>query len=148
LEFEREVRSKDGRVTRVSAELWDTSGDKKYEDCWPAITHKASGVILAYDPTARTQEKDIELWHKAFVAPLRLSDAQQLLCAHQRDPVGKRSWQPPRALEKLPFVASGLDNEDGAADLRRAFDSFLVGVVRAVADESKADTDAMMQSLA
>ena len=51
MEFGREVRSKDGRVTRVSAELWDTSGDKKYEDCWPAITHKASGVILAYDPT-------------------------------------------------------------------------------------------------
>jgi hypothetical protein len=49
-----------------------------------------------------------------------------LVCAHQRDPVGKRSWQPPRALEKHAFAVSALDNAEGIAALRKAFDTFLV----------------------
>ena len=31
---------------------------------------------MVYDPTVKTQEKDIELWHKAFVHGLNLPDSQ------------------------------------------------------------------------
>ena len=63
---------------RASAqvEIWDCSGDKKYENCWPAILRDAHGVIMVYDPTVKTQEKDIELWHKAFVHGMNLPDSQ------------------------------------------------------------------------
>jgi len=40
------------------------------------LAMQASGVIMVYDPNIRTQERDIELWHKAFVQPLKLSDSQ------------------------------------------------------------------------
>ena len=94
----------------IKVEIWDTSGDKKYESCWPAITKEASGMIMVYDPNIRTQERDIELWHKAFVQPLKLADSQVLVCAHQADAVGKRSWQPPRSLEKVhaPYTGGGI----------------------------------------
>ena len=60
----------------AQVEIWDCSGDKKYENCWPAILRDAHGVIMVYDPTVKTQEKDIELWHKAFVHGLNLPDSQ------------------------------------------------------------------------
>ena len=62
--------------TAAQVELWDCSGDKKYENCWPAILRDAHGVIMVYDPTVKTQEKDIELWHKAFVHGMNLPDSQ------------------------------------------------------------------------
>ena len=31
---------------------------------------------MVYDPTIKEQEKDIEMWHKSFVAPLNLPDSQ------------------------------------------------------------------------
>lgn len=61
---------------RHQVELWDCSGDKKYENCWPAILRDAHGVIMVYDPTVKSQEKDIELWHKAFVQGMNLPDSQ------------------------------------------------------------------------
>ncbi len=44
--------------------------------CRPALTSGMSGALLVYDPNVRSQEKDIELWHKAFVAPSKLLDQQ------------------------------------------------------------------------
>ena len=31
---------------------------------------------MVYDPTVKSQEKDIELWHKAFVHGMNLPDSQ------------------------------------------------------------------------
>ena len=62
--------------TAAQVELWDCSGDKKYENCWVSILRDAHGVIMVYDPTVKTQEKDIELWHKAFVQGMNLPDSQ------------------------------------------------------------------------
>jgi len=30
-------------------ELWDVSGDIKYERCWPAIQENVTGIILVYN---------------------------------------------------------------------------------------------------
>ena len=49
-------------LAAVQVELWDCSGDRKYENCWTAILRDAQGVVLVYDPTIKEQEKDIELW--------------------------------------------------------------------------------------
>ena len=57
-------------------ELWDCSGDRRYENCWTAILRETHGVVMVYDPTIKDQEKDIEMWHKSFVNPLNLPDSQ------------------------------------------------------------------------
>ena len=43
LEFELQLH---GVSEQVNIELWDASGDSKYEGCWRAIMHDADGVIL------------------------------------------------------------------------------------------------------
>ena len=53
------------RNTNLHVELWDCSGDKKYESCWVAILREAAGVVLVYDPSIKEQEKEIQMWYKA-----------------------------------------------------------------------------------
>lgn len=42
-------------------ELWDCSGDRKYESCWPALRFGAQGVVLVVDPE-KTQDEELLLW--------------------------------------------------------------------------------------
>mmetsp|Transcript_13193 Transcript_13193/g.28084 ORF Transcript_13193/g.28084 Transcript_13193/m.28084 type:complete len:197 (-) Transcript_13193:344-934(-) len=147
LEFEKNVRGAGGRSIQVKAELWDCSGDKKYENCWPAILRGASGVLLVYDPTIKTQEKDIEMWHKAFVKPLNLKDEQVALLAHQHESVGAKKWTAPRTFDgKVLFASTTLDSDEGMASLRSTFETFLGSVAKAVSEKSKADLEASMLS--
>jgi len=145
LEFERQVKGNNGRQFKISVEMWDCSGDKKYENCWGAILRQAQGVVMVYDPSIKTQEKDIELWHKAFVQPLKLKPEQVCLYAHQHDAVGSKQWQAPRALERFAFVNSTLDSEEGTTALRKSFDKFLGGLAVAASEKAKSDLDASLQ---
>ena len=60
LEFERQVKRGTG-TANVGIELWDVSGDRKYEDVWPAVRHNAIGVIFVYDGDKSSEE--LENWY-------------------------------------------------------------------------------------
>ena len=144
LESERVIRV-EGRSVRQQVEIWDCSGDKKYENCWPAILRDAHGVIMVYDPTVKTHEKDIELWHKAFVHGLNLPDSQVMLFSHS-PAVGHTGAvaQPPLSLSKFTHLRTSLDNEDQTATMRQGFDTFLGKVAVGMAEKSKAEMEASL----
>ena len=50
-------------VKGFDVELWDTSGDHKYESCWKAMMTEADGIILVYNPDAPAQDEQIEDWY-------------------------------------------------------------------------------------
>ena len=58
LECERELSAK-WDTDNVTVELWDVSGDHKYESCYPAIMDKCNGVILVYDPQNFTPRRGV-----------------------------------------------------------------------------------------
>ena len=144
LEFEQGVQS-GKRSVQMNVELWDTSGDRQYEGCWPAILRDAQGVVLVYDPSIKEQEKDVELWYKSFAASLRLKPEQHLLFAHQANAVGKASYQAPRNLDRLTFLNTTLDSEDTCLAMKKSFADFLGHVAAAALDKSKADLDSQLQ---
>jgi len=87
LEFEKEIvaRSKDGKQsmeTKVLVELWDCSGDSKYEACWPAICKELTGVCIVFNPTSKTQASDSIAWTEWFVKNAELDSPQCILFAH------------------------------------------------------------------
>ena len=47
---------------RESIELWDISGDKKFEKCFPAIMKGAVGVILVYNPDDAEHVNQLQYW--------------------------------------------------------------------------------------
>ena len=146
LEFEDSVMAGKKSVN-AACELWDCSGDRQYEGCWPAILRDASGVVLVYDPTIREQEKDIELWYKSYCARLGLKEGQVLVFAHCSSAGGRNTYQAPRALDKFKFLNTTLDNEDVSRSMKELFKTFLGNVAVAAADKSSADMDASIAAI-
>jgi Rab-like protein 5 len=145
LECEKAVQA-GKKSLKLQVELWDCSGDRQYENCWTAILRDAQGVILCYDPTIKEQEKDIELWHKTFVAPLHLGEGQIMVFAHQSQ-VGGATYQPPRSFDRMRFLNTTLDSDDSKEAMEENFVSFLGAVGVAASEKSSADMDAQLQAV-
>ncbi|KAF1755633.1 hypothetical protein GCK72_012083 [Caenorhabditis remanei] len=64
--FAESQQSGTRRLQDSEIHLWDVSGDRKYEDCWPAIKEDAEGVILVANPEEHSG-KDLQLWFTEFV---------------------------------------------------------------------------------
>lgn len=141
LEFEQ-VAASGRKNMKMSVQLWDCSGDRQYENCWPAILRDAVGVVLVYDPTIKEQEKDIELWYKTYTSRLGLKDSQVLLFAHQGGAASFRQYQAPRALDHFSFLNATLDSEEQTAAMKTVFGNFLGAVGAAALEKSAVDIDA------
>jgi len=45
---------------KLNIELWDMSGDMKYEKCWGACQKDAHGIIFVYDPKQANHEEQLQ----------------------------------------------------------------------------------------
>ena len=50
VDFERDPPPSVTNFGKIHVELWDVSGDFKYEKCWAPIQKDAHGIIFVYDP--------------------------------------------------------------------------------------------------
>ena len=57
---------KKNKINKVKIELWDMSGDRKYESTWPAIKYGANGVIIVLDAVNEKYEATIDEWMNNF----------------------------------------------------------------------------------
>jgi Rab-like protein 5 len=46
---------------RFSIQLWDCSGDDRFQNCWPALQNGAQGLILVRNGTEPLDEQDKQL---------------------------------------------------------------------------------------
>jgi hypothetical protein len=58
---------------RLPVELWDVSGDRRFESGWPAIQKDATGVIIVFNGDDSEQESSVPLWQ---VPPLHARTTQ------------------------------------------------------------------------
>ncbi len=105
-----------------TVELWDASGDHKYENCWGAIMNEADGVLLIYNPDAAGQDQQLADWYEYFVRRNGLRDEQCLIFAHRQNVVnsGERFRPPPlfqRISAALTTTQSGKDMKNMFANL-------------------------------
>ena len=42
------------RMAKVDVELWDTSGNLRFDKCWPALAREAHGVMFVFHPGRKT----------------------------------------------------------------------------------------------
>jgi Rab-like protein 5 len=77
----RDAKSKKEMQVVANVELWDLSGDVKYESCWPACQKDAHGVILVLEALQLTvnetaPEKSLDFWFQSFAARMGLDPSQ------------------------------------------------------------------------
>ena len=57
---------KKNKLSKVKIELWDMSGDRRFESTWPAIKYGANGVIIVLDAVNDKYEGVIDEWMNNF----------------------------------------------------------------------------------
>eukprot|EP00744_Colponema_vietnamica_P010565 GILI01014920.1.p2 GENE.GILI01014920.1~~GILI01014920.1.p2 ORF type:complete len:203 (-),score=50.03 GILI01014920.1:1161-1727(-) len=132
LEFDREVSRNSSRPLegKIGVELWDVSGDQKYEKCWPAIMKSAQAVVLVYNPGNPQQEAEIEQWYQMFPRSLNIPNGNVIVFAHYPNPGSTRlgKARAPRVLQTLNYVETSMENPDA---IRSDFIRFLGQVMSA-----------------
>ncbi|KAE8290775.1 Intraflagellar transport protein 22-like protein Rab-like protein 5 [Larimichthys crocea] len=133
LEFESQPEGS-GDSTTCEVELWDCSGDLKFETCWPAVMKDASGVVIIFNPDVPSHLKEIETWHSIFIASQGFQDNQCLLIAHQKPGSGVEDGRLPLAshLSRLLLIHSNL--EEDPEDVSQAFCRYLGNVVNTMSE--------------
>jgi Rab-like protein 5 len=117
-------------------ELWDVSGDQRYENCWSAIMQGQKdggsgskegidGVVLVYNPEIPGQDQEVGLWYDQFVKNAGIPDSACIVFVHRVDPKGAyRSRAPP----KLDSCVVHNTTFNSNSEIREHFEVFVNGL--------------------
>lgn len=124
LEFESDTINVSGRIVKAEVELWDCSGDTKFEACWPALMKDTYGVIFLYSSDHPNVEKEMDMWYANFVQAQGLKDNQCVVFCHQipGNPKGNFS-QLSNLFSHINWIQTNIE-EDGNI-VRQEFNTFL-----------------------
>ncbi|CAD5226437.1 unnamed protein product [Bursaphelenchus xylophilus] len=129
IEFESiELSSGDQRI-EPEVELWDCSGDRRYETCWPAMRRFVDAVIITCNP-GETKGDDLILWHNEFVQKVGLRPQQAIVFLHHSSENTNDSaiadFKLPQEMMGIRCVPVNVDREGD--QLRKEFSNFLYNV--------------------
>jgi Rab-like protein 5 len=111
-----------GGKRELAVELWDVSGNTKYESCWPALQKGALGVVLVYNAENDSQAHEVATWFEWFVEKAGLRPEQCLVLANDRNSgSGDPRAKPPPALDECEMCYTDADDLD---KIRTAFQDF------------------------
>jgi Rab-like protein 5 len=124
LEFEKTVchsRAPAGESWLI--QLWDVSGDQRYDNCWTAVKHETNGVLILHNGDIKLNEEEFLGWIKAFPHKMNIAPNYCLGFAHH--PSGKMDH-----IEQKSFMKFGLHIyhslvEDGINTIMPPFDKFI-----------------------
>uniref|UniRef100_A0A8V1ABR7 Intraflagellar transport protein 22 homolog n=1 Tax=Gallus gallus TaxID=9031 RepID=A0A8V1ABR7_CHICK len=132
LEYEKPNLNGNSKGAGCRFELWDCSGDQKFETCWPALMKDSHGVIIIFNPELPSHLKEIEMWYSCFVQQQPLLDSQCLLVAHHKPGSAEDTENLSLAypLNKLKLIHSNL--EEDPEDVRMEFIKYFRSIVNLI----------------
>ncbi|KAJ0176604.1 hypothetical protein K1T71_007783 [Dendrolimus kikuchii] len=132
VEFELSNSKVNGRTSNIDIELWDCSGDHKFESCWPAFRVGVQGVVLVCSPnTAQAATREMELLYNYFVSQPKLLAKQCVLfynCTDEQDDV--ESLNLSSTFSKVSLVAINWKNE--GSRLKMDFSNYITSVLQSL----------------
>ncbi|XP_063882357.1 intraflagellar transport protein 22 homolog isoform X2 [Scylla paramamosain] len=84
VEFEIPNLNVNNMTTKVEVELWDVSGDRRFESCWPAIQRGCNGVVFVYNPGRDDQARILDSLYNQFAAQQGVREAQCIVFCHHK----------------------------------------------------------------
>ncbi|XP_004932161.1 intraflagellar transport protein 22 homolog [Bombyx mori] len=130
VEFEQSNINYTGR--NVDIELWDCSGDHRFESCWPALRFGVKGVILVCSSnTSEVAPRELELLYNYFVSQPKLSTKQCVVfynCVDDQYDVGHLNLS--STFSRISQVAVNLRTE--RERLKTEFSNYITSVLQSV----------------
>eukprot|EP00442_Polarella_glacialis_P039901 CAMPEP_0115084214 /NCGR_PEP_ID=MMETSP0227-20121206/21097_1 /TAXON_ID=89957 /ORGANISM="Polarella glacialis, Strain CCMP 1383" /LENGTH=193 /DNA_ID=CAMNT_0002472919 /DNA_START=68 /DNA_END=649 /DNA_ORIENTATION=+ len=143
LECETEVR---GSSQRVTVELWDVSGDTKFQKSWPAIKKDAVGAILVYNPEKQNHEQELEQWFQWFPRTMNMSPNQVLVIQSlRRSDLQQRRFPLPSKLTAAGVNQLVTVSAEDIVGARKHFGTFLETVRQSVLDKQRQEEEDVMK---
>ncbi|KAI9094628.1 hypothetical protein DFS34DRAFT_236827 [Phlyctochytrium arcticum] len=140
LEFDRTIKPDTSKKdVTVACELWDCSGDTKFQPCWPAVANGANAVIYVMAGDIRI-EREMEDWYRLFP---NLTDKQMTIFAYGST---SSSVKKPRIPSSSPLgrVSAVVTAADAPDALKAEFDAFLVNVWTAMQEKAEREEQSLM----
>ncbi|XP_026327740.1 intraflagellar transport protein 22 homolog isoform X2 [Hyposmocoma kahamanoa] len=132
VEFELSNLSVNGKSNNIDIELWDCSGDHRFESCWPALRAGVQGVILVCAPTtAHAATRELELLYNYYVSQPKLSAKQCVVfynCTEEQDDVETLNLSP--TFSKVSQLAINL--KTGGNRLKIDFSNYIASVMQSI----------------
>ena len=76
------------RNSKADIELWDCSGNTKFQNTWPALVWELHGIIFVFDPDNDTHGRELDFYYEHFVKKAGIQDGNCLALALNRSDVG------------------------------------------------------------
>ncbi|XP_045448234.1 intraflagellar transport protein 22 homolog [Melitaea cinxia] len=115
---------------KVDIEMWDCSGDHRFESCWPAFRLRVQGVILVCSSnTANVAARELELLYNYFVSQAKLSPKQCVVfynCTDDQEDI--ESLNLSSTFSKISQVAVNL--KSGGNRLKIDFSNFVTSILQ------------------
>ncbi|XP_078047622.1 intraflagellar transport protein 22 homolog [Augochlora pura] len=128
LEFELQDINVNSKNIAKDIELWDCSGDRKFESCWPAIRKNLNGVILVYSEKSDECSKQIQEFYDYFVTQTKLGpDKCVILCYDPEKKNPEISKIISSTFVNVSHVKCNVDS--GGSKLKTDFSSFISTIV-------------------
>ncbi|XP_014367116.2 intraflagellar transport protein 22 homolog [Papilio machaon] len=130
VEFELSNLVVNGKSHNVDIELWDCSGDHRFESCWPALRAGVDGVILVCSSNnVDTAGREMELHYNYFVSQPKLSTKQCVLFYNNvQDPEDMDTLNLSPTFSKVSQVAVNM--KSGGNRLKIDFSNYIVSVLQ------------------
>eukprot|EP00698_Gefionella_okellyi_P014875 TRINITY_DN4145_c0_g1_i1.p1 TRINITY_DN4145_c0_g1~~TRINITY_DN4145_c0_g1_i1.p1 ORF type:complete len:193 (+),score=24.52 TRINITY_DN4145_c0_g1_i1:58-636(+) len=147
LECERSIGRTDPRSRdsmKISVEIWDCSGDRQFERCWPAIAKDADGVVFVLNPYDPRHLSEIEIYHKAF-AGTRVKDNNCQVFAHRPANAGPAKFKiASKLFDRIAVSQTTMDPSEGPSGISAEFNAYLSRVVESLVANRERDERALM----
>lgn len=128
LEFEKTVchmRCPTGE--KWTCQLWDLSGDSRFEKCWPAVTTNTNGIMIFYNGDIKLNDEEFLGWIKVFPHKLNIAPNYCLGFAHH--PSGQHDNFEIKNFTKFGLSINHTSIEDGLNTIVPIFDRFIMQLV-------------------
>ncbi|KDR18061.1 intraflagellar transport protein 22 homolog isoform X2 [Zootermopsis nevadensis] len=138
LEFEMQNLNVNNEKLKAEIELWDCSGDHKFEACWPALQRDTHGIIFIYNPSSAHHARDLELLYNYFVTQTGFSHKNCVVFANQMRPADKDLKLSSKMLNISSWVLQvPVSVEESGNRLQADFSSFIASVLGRLRDHSE-----------
>ncbi|KAF7995112.1 hypothetical protein HCN44_004584 [Aphidius gifuensis] len=144
LEFEVENVSVKNKSINVDVELWDCSGDKKYENCWPAMGKDAQGIIFVYNKKNDDNVRAMEKLYDYFVTKMKIQDKNCVIFYFDAD---KSPIYAPKQISNTFAKISQVNCnvEEGGNKLRADFQSFLTTLMTKIQEKFEQEENQILR---
>jgi len=145
VDFERDPPPGVSNFGKIHVELWDISGDFKYEKCWAPMQKDANGIIFVYDPAQPNCEEILAQFVQQFPKAMTLQPKFCMVYLNHMN-VGGPGAQLPK--HTIPNSMNGLHKHEGTAEdtqgIFGGFEKYLLKILKLIAEMQDAEENKIM----